>query len=99
MRRRLKTSDHLSRIAEPARGLLNLLDPLPGQQGPHEGPLVTEYTAALVPDAVRFDEVRLGAEQGTVLLIGGETGEAEQRQGLIAGPLGLLHHASDHAPG
>jgi hypothetical protein len=28
----------------------------------------------------------VGAEQGTVLLIGSETGEAEQRQGLIAGP-------------
>src|SRR5271165_3923066 len=70
---------------------------IPGQQGPHEGPLVTEYTAAFVPDAVRFDEVRVGAEQGTVLLIGGETGEAEQRQGLIAGPLGRQEVAVVHA--
>ena len=53
-----------------------------------KSPLVTEHAAALVPDAVRLDEVRVAAEQGTVLLVGGETGEAEQRQGLIAGPLG-----------
>src|SRR5438270_183895 len=58
------------------------------QQRPHEGPLVMEHAAALVPDAVRLDEVRIGAEQGPVLLIGSETGEAEQRQGLIAGPFG-----------
>ena len=70
---------------------------VPGQQGPHEGPLVTEYAAALVPDAVRLDEVRVAAEQGTVLLVGGETGEAEQRQGLIAGSLGRQEVAVVHA--
>src|SRR5690242_11050653 len=61
---------------------------VPWQQGPHEGPLVTEHAATVVPDAVRLDEVRVAAEQDTVLLIGGEAGEAEQRQGLIAGSLG-----------
>ena len=33
-------------------------DRVPGKQRPHEGPFVTEHTAAVVPDAVRFDEVR-----------------------------------------
>jgi len=61
---------------------------VPWQQGPHEGPLVTEHAATVVPDTVRLDEVRVAAEQDTVLLIGGEAGEAEQRQGLIAGSLG-----------
>ena len=44
---------------------------IPGQQWPHEGPFVAEHAAAVVPDAVRFDEVRVGAEQGAVLLIEG----------------------------
>src|ERR1700683_4994069 len=69
----------------------------PGQQGPHEGPFVTEHTAAVVPDAVRLDELRIGTEQGTVLLIGAKTGEAEQRQGLVAGPLGREEVAVVHA--
>ena len=52
--------------------------------------------AALVPDAVRLDEVRVTAEQGTVLLVGGETGEAEQRQGLITCSLGRQEVAMVH---
>jgi len=39
---------------------------------------------ALVPDAVGFDEVGIGAEPGAVLLVGGEAGEAEQGEGLVA---------------
>jgi len=73
------------------------ITPEPWQQWPHKGPFVTEHAAALVPDAVRFDEVRVGAEQGTVLLVGSETGEAEQRQGLITGPLGRQEVAVVHA--
>jgi hypothetical protein len=41
---------------------------VPGKQRPHEGPFVSEHAAALVPDAVRLNEVRVGAEQGAVLL-------------------------------
>lgn len=43
---------------------------------------------ALVTDAVGFEEVGIGAEQGTVLLVGSETREAEQREGLVACTLG-----------
>jgi hypothetical protein len=35
-----------------------------------------------------LDEVRIRAEQRTVLLIRGEAGKAEQREGSIACPLG-----------
>lgn len=59
-----------------------------GQQRAHEGPFVPEHASTLVPDAVGFGEVRICAEQGTVLLIGGEAGEAEQGQGFVARPLG-----------
>ena len=43
---------------------------------------------ALVLDAVGFDEVGIGAEQRAILLVGGQAGETEQREGLVAGPLG-----------
>src|ERR1700676_4953736 len=49
-----------------------------GQQWPHEGPFIAEHAAAVVPDAVRFDEVRVGAEQGAVLLVGSQTGGSWQ---------------------
>jgi len=61
---------------------------LPGKQRAHEGPFVPEYAAALVPDPVRFDEVRVGTEQGAVLLVGSEAWEAEQGEGLVACALG-----------
>src|SRR5580700_2678079 len=66
-----------SRSRPPLTALVNCqADCLPGQgpgkQRPHEGPFVTQHTAALVPDAVRFDELRVDTEQGAVLLIGSE---------------------------
>ena len=85
MRGKLKTSDAPALVTRQAGWLPGRV---PGKQRPHEGSFVTEHAAAVVPDAVRFDEVRVGAEQGTVSLIGSETGEAEQRQGLVAGPFG-----------
>jgi hypothetical protein len=69
-------------------GAGGLLGWMLGQQRAHEAPFVAEYAAALVPDAVGFDEVGVGAEQGTVLLVGGEAGEAEQGEGLVARALG-----------
>ena len=52
---------------------------MPRKQRPHEGAFVPKHAAAVVPDAVRFDEVRVDAEQGTVLLICSQAGKAEQR--------------------
>lgn len=43
---------------------------------------------ALVPDAVGFDKVGIGAEQGTILLVCSEAGKAEQGERLIARTLG-----------
>src|SRR5580698_9133569 len=65
-------------------GRASIRECLPGQQRPHEGPFVAQDAAAVVPDAVRFDEVRVGAEPGAVLLIGGQAEETKQRQGLVA---------------
>ena len=59
----------------PLRGLLALS--VAGQQRAHECPFVAEHTIALVPDAVGFEEVGIGAEPGSVLLVGSEAGEAE----------------------
>jgi hypothetical protein len=59
-----------------------------GKDGAHEGPFVAKHAATVVPDAVRLDEVGICAEQRAVLLVGGEAGEAEQREGPIAGALG-----------
>ena len=36
-----------------------------GKRRPHEGSFVTEHTAAVNPDAVCFDEIRVSAGQGT----------------------------------
>ena len=55
-----------------------------GQDWAHEGAFVAKHAAALVPDAVSFDEVRVYAKQRTVLLVGGEAGKAEQREGFVA---------------
>ena len=68
----------------PSPALLNryagcLAGRIPGKQRPHEGSFVAEHAAALVPDAVRFDEIWVGTEQGTVVLIGGKAGEVDQR--------------------
>ena len=54
------------------------------QDWAHEGAFVAKHAAALVPDAVSFDEVRVYAKQRTVLLVGGEAGKAEQREGFAA---------------
>src|SRR5487761_213134 len=67
------------------------------QYRPHEGPLVAEHAAALIPDAIRFDEIRIGAEQCTVLLIGSQARETEQREGLVARSLGRQEVAVMHA--
>jgi hypothetical protein len=61
---------------------------LAGQQRAHECPLVAQHTIALVPDTVGFKEFRIGAEQGTVLLVSSEAGEAAQGEGLVARTLG-----------
>jgi hypothetical protein len=65
-----------------------LLCRVPGKDRAHESPLVAKHAAAVVLDAVRLDEVGICAEPRAVLLVGGEAGETEQREGLIAGSLG-----------
>jgi hypothetical protein len=75
----------------PGRGLRSGCASAPGRLGQdraHEGALVAQHAAALVPDAVGLDEVRIGAEPAAVLLVGGQAGKAEQGQGLVAGSLG-----------
>jgi len=56
------------------------------QDWAHEGAFVAKHAAALVPDAVSFDEVRVYAKQRTVLLVGGEAGKAEQARALSLAP-------------
>ena len=51
----------LTGLGESTGGLL--AGHVPGKQRPHEGPFVTEHAFAFVPDAVRFDEIRVGAER------------------------------------
>ena len=70
---------------------------MPWKQWPHESAFVTKYAAAVVPDAVCFNEVWVDAEQGTVLLIGSKAGKAEQCQSLVTGPLGGQEVAVVHA--
>ncbi len=52
---------------------------------------------ALVPDAVGFEEVGIGTEQGTVLLVGSEAREAEQGEGPVARAFGRKEVAVMHA--
>jgi hypothetical protein len=59
----------------------------PGKHRAHERSLVTEHAPALISYSIGRDKVRIRPEQGTVLLVGGEAGEAEKRECLVAGAL------------
>jgi hypothetical protein len=79
-------------VREPGHGLTPRLSrrfgrlalSVAGQQWAHECPFVAEHAVALVSDAVSFEEVGMGAEQGTVLLVGSEAGATEQGESLVA---------------
>ena len=60
---------------------------LAGKQWTHERPLVTEHAPAFISYLVSRGEVRICPEQGAVLLVGSEAGEAEKRERLVAGAL------------
>ena len=49
-----------------------------GLERAHERPVIAQHAAALVPDPVGLDEVRVVAEQCAVLLVRCEAREAEQ---------------------
>src|SRR5690606_32377018 len=68
----------------PTHGLVQHPSGGVGQERAHECALISQNTAALVPDAVRLDELGVLAEKGPVLLIHRETGETEQSQRLVA---------------
>src|SRR5260370_40899003 len=58
------------------------------KQWAHERPLVTDHAPAFISYPNGRDELGILAEQGTVLLVCSEAGEAEQRECVFAGALG-----------
>src|SRR5258708_31748401 len=57
-----------------------------GEHRAHECPFLAEHAIAHLPHAVAFEEVRTGAEQLTVLLVGSAAGQAEQFDDLLTQP-------------